>query len=65
MAEVNVTINGRHYRMACDDGQEDVLARLAGELDGRVAKLRETFGQIGDMRLTIMAAMILAEEWPT
>ena len=62
MAEVSVTINGRHYRMACDDGQEDVLARLAGELDGRVAKLRETFGQIGDMRLTIMAAMILAEE---
>jgi len=62
MAEVSVTINGRHYRMACDDGEEDALARLAGELDGRVAKLRVTFGQIGDMRLTIMAAMILAEE---
>jgi cell division protein ZapA len=62
MAEVSVTINGRHYRMACDDGQEDTLLRLAGELDQRVANLRATFGQIGDMRLIIMAAMMLAEE---
>jgi cell division protein ZapA len=62
MAHVSVTINGRQYRMACDDGQEHHLARLAHELDQRIAQLRTTFGEIGDMRLTVMAALILADE---
>jgi len=62
MAHVSVTINGRQYRMACDDGQEHHLARLAHDLDQRIAHLRTTFGEIGDMRLTVMAALILADE---
>ena len=62
MAQVNVSINGRQYRMACDDGQEDHLTRLAQDLDRRIARLRDDFGQIGDMRLTIMAALTLADE---
>ena len=62
MAHVSVTINGRQYRMACDDGQEHHLARLAHDLDQRIANLRNTFGEIGDMRLTIMAALILIDE---
>jgi cell division protein ZapA len=62
MAHVSVTINGRQYRMACDDGQEHHLARLAHDLDQRIANLRGTFGEIGDTRLTIMAALILIDE---
>jgi cell division protein ZapA len=62
MAHVSVTINGRQYRMACDDGQEHHLARLAHDLDQRIAHLRTTFGEIGDMRLTVMAALILADD---
>ena len=62
MAHVSVTINGRQYRMACDDGQEHHLARLAHDLDQRIANLRGTFGEIGDMRLTVMAALILVDE---
>src|SRR5258706_8851424 len=62
MAHVSVSINGRQYRMACDDGQEHHLARLAHDLDQRIANLRGTFGEIGDMRLTIMAALILIDE---
>jgi cell division protein ZapA len=62
MAHVSVTISGRQYRMACDDGQEHHLARLSHELDQRIAQLRTTFGEIGDMRLTVMAALILADE---
>ena len=62
MPHVSVTINGRQYRMACDDGQEHHLGRLAHELDQRITHLRATFGEIGDMRLTIMAALILADE---
>jgi cell division protein ZapA len=62
MGQVSVTINGRVYRMACDDGQEDHLARLARELDARIGKLRESFGEIGDTRLTVMAALVVADE---
>ncbi len=62
MPHVSVTINGRQYRMACDDGQEHHLARLAHDLDQRIANLRGTFGEIGDTRLTIMAALILIDE---
>jgi cell division protein ZapA len=62
MPHVSVTINGRQYRMACDDGQEHHLARLAHDLDQRITKLRTSFGEIGDMRLTVMAALLMADE---
>jgi len=62
MAQVNVTINGRHYRMACDDGQEGHLMRLAKNLDLRIDELRGKFGEIGDMRLTVMAALTMADQ---
>jgi cell division protein ZapA len=62
MAQVSVTINGRHYRMACEDGQEEHLVSLARNLDGRITQLRANFGEIGDMRLTVMAALMIADE---
>ncbi len=62
MAQVSVTINGRVYRMACDDGQEEHLSRLARDLDARIARLRESFGEIGDTRLTVMAGLMVADE---
>ena len=62
MSQVTVTINGRQFRMACEDGQEGHLMRLAGELDQRIDKLRGNFGEIGDARLTIMAALTLSDE---
>ena len=62
MSQVTVTINGRQFRMACEDGQEGHLMRLAGELDQRIDKLRGNFGEIGDARLTIMAALTVSDE---
>jgi cell division protein ZapA len=62
MSHVNVTINGRQYRMACEDGQEDHLRELAEAFDQRIASLRGSFGEIGDMRLTVMAALMAADE---
>jgi cell division protein ZapA len=62
MSHVNVTINGRQYRMACEDGQEDHLRGLAEEFDRRIAGLRGNFGEIGDMRLAVMAALMVADE---
>jgi cell division protein ZapA len=62
MSQVSVTINGRQFRMACEDGQEPHLVDLARDLDARIADLRAKFGEIGDTRLTVMAALTLADE---
>ena len=62
MTQVTVTINGRQFRMSCEDGQEAHLRRLATDLDKRIEKLRTEFGEIGDTRLTVMAALTLADE---
>jgi cell division protein ZapA len=61
VAQVNVTINGRQFRMACEDGEEDHLRGLAQNLDERIGSLRGQFGEIGDARLTVMAALMLAD----
>jgi cell division protein ZapA len=62
MSQVSVTINGRQFRMACEDGQEGHLMNLARELDNRINNLRAKFGEIGDTRLTVMAAITVADE---
>jgi cell division protein ZapA len=62
MSQVSVTINGRQFRMACEDGQEGHLMNLARELDNRINGLRTKFGEIGDTRLTVMAAITVADE---
>jgi cell division protein ZapA len=62
MSQVSVTINGRQFRMACEDGQEGHLMNLSRELDNRIDKLRAKFGEIGDTRLTVMAAITVADE---
>ncbi len=62
MAQVNTTIAGRQFRLACEDGQEAHLQSLAKDIDARIAKLREKFGEIGDTRLTVMAALMVADE---
>ncbi len=62
MAQVNATIAGRQFRLACEDGQEDHLLALAKDMDERIAQLRAKFGEIGDTRLTVMAALMVADE---
>jgi len=62
VSHVNVTINGRQYRMACEEGQETRLLRLAEMLESRVTDLRGKFGEIGDQRLTVMASLTIADE---
>jgi cell division protein ZapA len=61
MSQVSVTINGRQFRMACEDGQEGHLMNLARDLDSRIEGLRTKFGEIGDTRLTVMAALTVAD----
>jgi cell division protein ZapA len=62
MAQITVTIDGKAYRMACEEGQEDHLTRLAGQLDRYVAHLKSQFGEIGDLRITVMAGIMIMDE---
>lgn len=62
MTHVNVVINGRQYRMACEEGQEGQLTTLARDLDGRIDQLKKSFGAVGDMRLIVMAALTVGDE---
>lgn len=57
MSQVSVSIGGKIYRMACDDGQETHLEKLAGRLDQEVERLRREFGVVGEQRLMVMAAI--------
>jgi cell division protein ZapA len=62
MAHVTVSINSRQYRMACEDGEEGHLAELAIDFDRRIEQLRERFGEIGDSRLLVMAALTVSDQ---
>jgi cell division protein ZapA len=62
MAHIQVTIAGRSYRMACGDGEEAHLLELAAAFDGKIQELRGSFGEIGDMRLHVMAALTMADD---
>jgi len=62
MSHINVTINGRQYRMACEEGQEAQLLKLAESLESRIKSLRGKFGEIGYARLIVMAALTVCDE---
>ena len=62
MAQVTVMIDGKAYRMACEEGQEQHLTDLASGLDRYVGHLRSQFGEIGDLRLTVMAGIMVMDE---
>jgi cell division protein ZapA len=58
MSQVTITVGGRHYRLSCDEGEEPHLTGLGEKLDTMISELREAFGEIGDQRLTVMAAIL-------
>ncbi|UPA23826.1 cell division protein ZapA [Shinella sumterensis] len=62
MAQVTVQIDGKAYRMACEEGQESHLEDLAAGFDRYVGHLKAQFGEIGDLRITVMAGIMVMDE---
>ena len=62
LGQVTVTIAEKVYRIACDDGQEEHLRNLASDVDAKIEEMRKSFGEIGDNRLTVMAAITFVDE---
>lgn len=62
MAHVEVTVNGREYLVACEDGEEAHLLELADYLNRIVGELVQSIGQVGEARLMLMAGLLIADE---
>ncbi|WP_304073494.1 cell division protein ZapA [Maricaulis maris] len=62
MSRVTVKLNGRDFTIGCEEGQEAYLRELAGSLDKRVSEISGQVGQIGDLRLLLMASLILVDD---
>jgi cell division protein ZapA len=62
MATVTVEVNGRPYAVGCADGQEDRVRMLARQFDDHVRNVAAEVGHVGDIRLFLMAALLLADE---
>jgi cell division protein ZapA len=62
MPLVNVMVNGRAYTIACDEGEEDHLRELAATVDAKAREVLGSVGQVGDARLLLMAAILIADE---
>lgn len=66
MGQVSITLNGRMYRLACEEGEETRLVELATHVKERVDQLTLEFGNVGDERLLLMTAILIADElWDT
>jgi len=62
MAQVSIEINGRAYTVGCEDGQENHLIELARHFDSQVRQVGQEVGQLGETRLFLMGALLLADE---
>lgn len=62
MPLVNVMVNGRAYTIACDDGEEAHLKELAAHVDEKAREVLQSVGQVGDTRMLLMAALLIADE---
>ena len=62
MAEVDITINRRSYRISCKDGEEERIKSLALLINNQVHKLSEKIGQLGEARMILLASLVLLDK---
>lgn len=62
MATVDVTVGGRQYQLACEDGQEGHLSAVAALVDAEARALSRQIGVVGEARLLLMAALMIADK---
>ena len=62
MAQVTIEVNGRPYQVDCEDGQEAHLKELADMIDQQVRQVSHDVGQLGETRLMLMGALLMADE---
>ncbi|MBP2298062.1 cell division protein ZapA [Azospirillum picis] len=62
MAQVDIEVNGRFYRMLCEDGQEGRLRELAAYVDDRLQRLTGGGRSGPEAQMMLMTCLVLADE---
>ena len=62
MAQIVVKVNGRDFPLSCADGQEPRTRLLAQYVDAKIGEFAKNLGQIGEARLILLAALVIADE---
>ena len=62
MADLNIGINGRHYEISCDNGQEGRVIELASYIDSKLQQIARAGGAYNDAHLLVLTALVLADE---
>lgn len=65
MSKVSIKVNNRAFSIGCEPGQEGHVQALGDGFAKKVDELAEQVGQIGDLRLFLMAALVIADELET
>jgi len=62
MADVDISINNRSYRISCKDGEEERIKALASSINNQVEKLADKIGQLGEARMILLASLVLLDK---
>lgn len=62
MAEIDVFIAGRAYKVACRDGEEDSLRKAASLVDAKSREALSGLGTLSEARQLLFASLLLADE---
>ncbi len=62
MPEVKISIGGREFEVACQEGEEHFLQAAAGMLDTEATALTAQIGRLPEARMLLMAGLMLADK---
>ena len=59
---VEISLLGRTYRVACEDGERDALMQAVTYIDAKMNEIRRAGKVMGAERIAVMAALNVAHE---
>lgn len=62
MAEVEVSVSGRRYKLSCRDGEEDHLRALVRMVDKKAEEITAALGDMTEARTLLLSALLIADE---
>ncbi|WP_340314370.1 cell division protein ZapA [Rhizorhabdus argentea] len=62
MADVEVTVSGRRYKLSCRDGEEDHLRALVRMVDLKAEEITGALGEMTETRTLLLSALLIADE---
>lgn len=65
MPQVNFNIGHKEYTVACQPGEEKLLKRAAALLNGEAEQILSQAGRMPELRLLLLAGLMLADRMAT